>query len=425
MYRCQRWETTKQKLQHYRRRAPESSALYRCVYYGRDKLPLVWEDRFQSSYGVLRDEVLETFDAYLDCGLLQHGAARVYCDTCKRTLLVAFSCKKRGVCPSCSAKRAVLFAEHLYDEVVQETPLRHIVFTIPKRLRVYLKFDRSLNDILFNAAWGSMREVLGNDAGVLAAVLTVQTAGEAINFHPHLHGCLADGLFAPDGSFMPFKEIDQGNLTERFGERVLSGLHKRELITDDIVAQIFSQEHSGFSVWVGDQFQDQDSARFVARYIERGPISLERLSVQGDIVTYTTNDGTAHEFDVLEFLALLSTHVAKPYESLTRYYGFWSCRTRGERRKSAPAPQPDTEPPAKPNSTWARCIKQVYEINPLECPACNGTMRIIAFVQNPLEIKKIMSSLGLPDFRAPPPLLIPIDASFEEPLKDPFPAYDA
>jgi hypothetical protein len=202
VYRCERWESSRKKLQHYERRAPEGSALYRVIYDGREKLLLVWEERFQETYGRLRDEVLSAFDAYLNCGILAHGAARVYCDSCKHSLLVGYSCKRRGVCPSCSAKRAVLFAEHLYEEVIKETPSRHIVFTIPKRLRVYLRYNRALNDILFAAAWGSLSEVLGRDSGILAAVVvTVQTAGEALNFHPHLHGCLADGLFSPDGTF--------------------------------------------------------------------------------------------------------------------------------------------------------------------------------------------------------------------------------
>jgi len=43
----------------------------------------------------------------------------------------------------------------------------------------------------------------------------------------------------------------------------------------------------------------------VARYIERGPLSLEKLSITDDIVEYATNDGITHEFDALEFLALL------------------------------------------------------------------------------------------------------------------------
>lgn len=56
----------------------------------------------------------------------------------------------------------------------------------------------------------------------------------------------------------------------------------------------------------------------------------------------------------------------------------------------------------KPSSSWARCIKQIYELDPLECPKCKSLMRIIAFIHDPLEIRKIMQSLGLPEFRAPP-----------------------
>lgn len=172
------------------------------------------------------------------------------------------------------------------------------------------------------------------------------------------------------------------------------------------VAQILSQEHSGFSVWLGEPFEDSDSERFVARYIERGPISLDKLSLEGDIVTYTTNDGTAHEFDGLEFLALLSSHITKPYESLTRYYGYYSCRARGERKKRNKQEEPEqlVERPGKASSSWAACMKRILEIDPLECPKCKSQMRIVAFIQDTGEIKKIMHSLNLPDFKAPLPL---------------------
>jgi hypothetical protein len=73
---------------------------------------------------------------------------------------------------------------------------------------------------------------------------------------------------------------------------------------------------------LGDPFEDAESERFVARYIERGPISLEKRSIPDDIITYTSKDQVAHEFDALEFLALLSSHIPKPYELLTRYYGW-------------------------------------------------------------------------------------------------------
>jgi hypothetical protein len=110
MLRRYTWEKAKEKLQHYRRRSPEASTLYQIVYHSHDDLEFQWESRFQHQYGCLRDEVRKTLDEYLNCGILAHGAARVYCDGCKHSLLIAFSCKRRGICPSCGAKRAVKFA---------------------------------------------------------------------------------------------------------------------------------------------------------------------------------------------------------------------------------------------------------------------------------------------------------------------------
>ena len=55
-----------------------------------------------------------------------------------------------------------------------------------------------------------------------------------------------------------------------------------------------SQDHTGFGVWLGDPFHDKESEQFVARSIERAPLSLGKLSIQDDIVTYTTEDGAAH-----------------------------------------------------------------------------------------------------------------------------------
>lgn len=140
----------------------------------------------------------------------------------------------------------------------------------------------------------------------------------------------------PRGTSPPFIVIDTERMAEHFRDRVLAEFVTRGLMTDEVPAQILSQEYSDFDAWVGDSFTEEDRTRFVARYIERGPLSLEKLSVTNDLVYYSTNDGTSHEFDALEFLALLSVHIPTPYKSLTRYYGWYSCRARGDRAKKEP-----------------------------------------------------------------------------------------
>ena len=135
------WQSRAQNIKRYSARRPEESALYRLVYYYREQLEYSWEEQFSERYGVLRDEVLNSFDRYLNCGILRYGCALACCENeqCAHSMLIAFSCKRRGICPSCQAKRAVLFAENLHENVLFSHPHRHLVFSLPKRLRIYFK----------------------------------------------------------------------------------------------------------------------------------------------------------------------------------------------------------------------------------------------------------------------------------------------
>ena len=149
-----RWGAEREKLQR-TRRCPEASVLYRLVYHYRNELQWRWEEMFQSQYGALRDEVLKSLDKYLDCGILVHGCARAVCEACGHSELISFSCKRRCICSSCDAKRAVIFAEHLHSDVLPPYPISHQVYTIPKRLRPFFKFNRKLHKHLYHAAWGA------------------------------------------------------------------------------------------------------------------------------------------------------------------------------------------------------------------------------------------------------------------------------
>jgi hypothetical protein len=106
--------------QTYRPRHPERSVLYRALAHHFERFLLVYEDRFQDGRGYLRRCVEPAIHRYLDCGIFDQGAARVRCPDCRHEFLVAFSCKLRGLCPSCHQKRELLWAGWAEQELLED-----------------------------------------------------------------------------------------------------------------------------------------------------------------------------------------------------------------------------------------------------------------------------------------------------------------
>ena len=99
----------------------------------------LWMSAVEAETGAgLPEFVREEFDAYLECGILAHGFVRLhYCD-CGDEKLVAFSCKRRGTCPSCGARRMAETTAYLVDHVIPQVPVRQWVLSFQIPLRVLL-----------------------------------------------------------------------------------------------------------------------------------------------------------------------------------------------------------------------------------------------------------------------------------------------
>jgi hypothetical protein len=105
-------------------------------------------------------------------------------------------------------------------------------------------------------------------------------------------------------------------------------------------------------------------------------------------------------FSACDWLAALTAHIPNAGEHLVRYYGWYSNVNRGKRRKAQGGESTTIEEFTEVSGSaakraWARLIKQVYEVDPLVCPRCAGAMRIIAFIEQPAVIAKILTHLGL------------------------------
>lgn len=156
--------------------------------------------------------------------ILCHGCAILKCTDCKHFELLAFSCKQRNLCPSCSALRALIFSENLVDNILKEAPHSHVVFTIPKRIRPYFKFNRKLNKYLFKAAFETIKE-WGQDEHpgyTPASVMSIHTAGDLLNFNPHIHALVALGAFDKNRDFYPFEHTNTDWLSVVFARNLNS-----------------------------------------------------------------------------------------------------------------------------------------------------------------------------------------------------------
>ena len=114
----------------YQRHRPEQTLLYQII----ERHYPEFRDVMAMQGKSLPLHVQQEFDDYLKCGRLEHGFLRVQCTHCHHEYLVAFSCKRRGFCPSCDARRMAESAALLVDEVLPERPIRQWVLSFPFQL---------------------------------------------------------------------------------------------------------------------------------------------------------------------------------------------------------------------------------------------------------------------------------------------------
>lgn len=210
----------------YKPRRPQASPLFRLVSDHFRAFHAAYEDRFADTYGDWSPVVREVADKFLACGVLDHGFARLRCDACAHEYLLAFSCKARYFCPSCHAKRLALWTLWLEESLlVPGVPHRQVVLTIPKRLRAWCLYRRSLLGDLARVAartvTAAVRALAGEPALAVGIVGCIQTHGSLANWHPHIHMIATDGGFRPDGTFVPWPAHDAAALTEAFRRAVL------------------------------------------------------------------------------------------------------------------------------------------------------------------------------------------------------------
>jgi hypothetical protein len=152
----------------------------------------------------LPEYVVDEFYAYLQCGILAHGFVRLSCDSCPHQMLLAFSCKKRGFCPSCAGRRMAQQAAHLVEQVIPWVPTRQWVVSLPMPLRYWMAPSKALTAKVHTIIRRTIGQYDVNRAvkqGATRAavqpgsVTFVQRFGGSINVNLHYHLVFLEGVF--------------------------------------------------------------------------------------------------------------------------------------------------------------------------------------------------------------------------------------
>ena len=267
-------------------------------------------------------------------------------------------------------------------------------------------------------------------------------------------------------TFLPARPVnaaDLAALTERVRRRVIRWFRLARLLDAAAAADMLGWENSGFSIDASVRITliDRDvpsyfqSLEHLLRYCARPPFALERLSVirgpagriagvryvlprhkaatwvgpgRGRKSTRPGANGVV-ELSPFEFLDRLADLVPPPRKHRHRYHGVFAPNHKlrravtaleignvGTQREATASGDgndghgsrggcdADQKPRSHDTSriAWAKLMARVGEEFPLECPACGGDIRLIAFITEPGPIRKILTHLGEP--LAPPPV---------------------
>lgn len=474
----------------YERHRPEATTLYKIV---QESLATFLQQFEEETGNPLPDFVVKEFREYLRCGILAHGFLRNRCEKCNKEHLVAFSCKRRGFCPSCGTRRMYETAIHMVKAVFPHKPVRQWVATFPMQLRVLLAVRPEIMArclaITHQTVGAYYRkkaeaEVL-RGAGTTTdgkkakcqtgAVTLIQRFGGSINLNVHFHQLYIDGVYELGDNNEPVGFRMASAPTPRELEEVLTKIIKRitrflerkgiivrdeednpQVVMED--ADVFSKlqataatyrfltgpnkgkkalvlktlpdqdhsatrglvaKHSGFSLHAGVACRGDERPKLerIARYIARPAIAEDRLSIndKGQVVYRLKrpyDDGTTHiVMEPMELLEKIAAIIPRPRVHLTRFFGVLAPHYKYRKQivpKSEVAGLSEADQVAaeegetsKNRINWARLLKRVFNVDVETCPSCGGKMRIIASIEDPKVIKKILSHLGLP-ISAPP-----------------------
>jgi pyruvate/2-oxoglutarate dehydrogenase complex dihydrolipoamide acyltransferase (E2) component len=233
---------------------------------------------------------------------------------------------------------------------------------------------------------------------------------------------IENAWLAGDGEAGPLDDLIGHSITYRIAVGPRAGQKLFTLQTVPAMQEVDDQQGDhrgaaragGFSLHAGIDIapgQRQKLER-LCRYVSRPPVAVERMALSSSgHVRYTLKtpyrDGTTQiVLEPLDLMARLAALVPPPRMHLTRFHGVFAPHSklraavtpahRGVGAPKQPVASADEEKPPTPRHVamnWARRLKRVFGIDIEACVRCGGKLKVIASIEEPQVIAKILAHL--------------------------------
>lgn len=262
---------------------------------------------------------------------------RLRCEGCYHERLLAFSCKHRGFCPSCCAKRMTESAALLVDTVLPRQSMRQWVLSVPFPLRFLFANQPHVMSKVLGIVYRIIATYLIKKAGYnkktarTGAVTLIQRFGSALNLNVHFHMLFLDGVYVDDTSqenHQRFVSVthhriaDIANLTHKMSLRIARYLERAGFITRDaentyLVANSVNAsemaEHQGHSIQYRISIGFQKGKKvFALQTLPPLPDETQGLDLLGKMAGFSLHAGVSTKAGQRDKLERLCRYIARP-----------------------------------------------------------------------------------------------------------------